>query len=76
MKKEKNFIKFKVETKLKIQDLKSRHDKNRQTNNLIKSKQISFKVNHVWDYEIIVFILKCVSITNISIKHYMEGVIR
>ena len=23
-----------------------------------------------------VFVLKCVSITNISIKHYMQGVIR
>ena len=43
---------------------------------MIKSKQISFEVNHAWGYEVIVSTLKYVSITNISIEHYIEGVIR
>ena len=50
---------------------KSRQNENTQRNNMIKSKQISFGVTCTN-----VFILKCVLIMNISIEHYMEGVIR
>ena len=57
---------------------------NRQINNIIKSKQISFKVTRAWDcfttckviFIMYIYILKCVSITNISVEHYMEGVVR
>ena len=38
---------------------------------MIKSKGISFEVTRAN-----VFILTCVSITNISVEYYMEGVIR
>ena len=41
---------------------------------MIKNKQTSFKVSRAWNYEIVVFILKCVSITNKV--YYMEGIIR
>ena len=46
---------------------------------MIKSKQISFEITRACDLKSslnIVFILKFVSITNISREHYMEGVIR
>ena len=49
---------------------KSRQNENTQRNNMIKSKQISFGVTCAN-----VFILKCVLIMNVSIEHYMEGVI-
>ena len=40
---------------------------------MIKSKQISYDMkSHFYN----VFILKCVSITNIGIEHYMEGIIK
>ena len=51
-----------------------RQTKNRKRNNMIKNKKTSFKVSRAWNYEIVVFILKCVSITNKV--YYMEGVIR
>ena len=44
---------------------------NRQRHNMIKSKEMSFEVTRAN-----VSILNCVSITNISTEHYMEGVIR
>ena len=50
---------------------------------MIKSKQVPFEVTRALRlfYDMKknlhnVFTLKCVSITNISIEHYLEGVIR
>ena len=46
---------------------------------MIKSKQISLAHEIVYDMKrnlYNVFTLKCVSVTNISIEYYMDGVIR
>ena len=56
--------------------IKSRQNGNRQGNNNIR---FIFWSHSRSDWEVIVhsvFILKCVSIRNITIEHYMEGVIR
>ena len=54
--------------KFSFQDFFSKCD---QRNNMKKSKEMSFEVTRAN-----VSILNCVSITNISTEHYMEGVIK
>ena len=57
--------------------MKSRQNGNRQRNNEIKSKQISFEVTRAWGcFTTWERLLKCVLITNIITEHYMEDVIR
>ena len=64
--------------------MKLRQNRNRQRNNMIKSRQTNIFGSHsrmklFYDMKsnlYNVFILKCVSITNISIENYMNGVIR
>ena len=53
-----------------LHEIKQRQNENKQRNNMIMSKGISFEGTRSN-----IFVLKCVSITNISVKHYMEGVI-
>ena len=53
-----------------LHEIKQRQNGNKQRNNMIMSKGISFEGTRAN-----IFVLKCVSITNISVKHYMEGVI-
>ena len=57
-----------------IHNIKRSPDKER--NNMTNSKQITFEATSAWGYENIVFILKYISITSISIERYTEGVIR
>ena len=54
--------------------MKSKQNGNSQRNDMIKSKQ-----TRAWDSKSNLynaFILKRVSITNISIEHYIEGVLK
>ena len=64
------FCKYRLNKSVPSSQTKTEVNKKKR-NNKIKGKQIAFEVTHAWDC-----FTTCVSIANISIEHYMEGVIR